>query len=108
MNKTRARVGRRRLVLGSLLVAVVAVVCPMATAVAAPPDNDAIAAAAPITALPLVTTVDLTEATFEPGEPGNCGFTGPTVWYHLTPTSNMFLTAQATGATATSVYVQIS
>ena len=106
--RIRAVMGFRRMVVGSVVVAAIAVACPMGTAIAAPPDNDAIADAAVIAALPFVTAVDLTEATTEAAEPSNCGFTGPTVWYRFTPTSNVFLTAHATGGTATSAYLEFS
>jgi hypothetical protein len=105
MFRIGVRTASRRFVVAGVASAVIAVFAPATTAMAAPPDNDAIADAAPISALPFITTVDLTEATREAAEPDNCGFTGPTVWYRFTPTSNVVLRAHATAGAATSVYV---
>jgi hypothetical protein len=80
----------------------------MGALVAAPPDNDAIADAIPIGAVPFVTTVDLTEATTENAEPSNCGLTGPTAWYRFTPTSNVVLRAFSDAGAATSAYLDFS
>jgi PKD repeat protein len=99
--------GRRRLIAG-VATATIAVSALATTATAAPPDNDAIAAAMPIATLPFVVTADLTEATREAAEPSNCGFDGPTVWYRFTPTSNVVLGARATDGAATSVYLEFS
>lgn len=58
-------------------------------AVAAPPSNDALTAAAEITALPLEATLDVAEATVEPSDPElGCGPPGNergfrTVWYRF-------------------------
>ena len=98
--------GRRWLTAG--LATAIVVSAPATTAMAAPPDNDEIAAATPIAALPFVVTADLTEATREAAEPGNCGFDGPTVWYRFTPTSNVVLRANATDGATTSIYLQFT
>ncbi len=52
---------------------------------AAPPVNDNFSDAAPVLAFPFAATVDLTDATREPNEPGGCGgSTMPrTAWYRL-------------------------
>ena len=55
-----------------------------------PPSNDNFANAEVITSLPFSATVDNTNATLEPGEPGGCEpVNGTTVWYSFTPTQNM-------------------
>jgi hypothetical protein len=55
-----------------------------------PPANDNFANAEVITSLPFSATVDNTNATLEPGEPGGCEpVNGTTVWYSFTPAQNM-------------------
>jgi hypothetical protein len=71
------------------------------SALAAPPVNDAFANATVIdpSALPFSDVVDNTSATTEPGEPsGNCITTQHTVWYSITPTSNVTLRADMSGS----------
>ena len=61
----------------------------MAGARAAPPSNDNFANATVITSVPFADTVDITEATTEPGEPiANPGEVGRTVWYSFTPSAD--------------------
>src|SRR5881409_1353197 len=72
----------------------VAVVRP-AGVLAASPTNDAFANAAIVASLPFSDTVDVSDATSEPGEPA-C--TGPpeaqTIWYSYTPSTDQVLRAR--------------
>jgi hypothetical protein len=55
----------------------------------APPSNDNFVDATVIASLPFTSSVDITEATTEPGEPiAYPGEIGRTVWYSFTPTSD--------------------
>jgi PKD domain len=67
----------------------------------AAPANDDFANATVIdpSALPFSDVVDNTSATTEPGEPsGNCITTQHTVWYSITPTSNVTLRVDMSGS----------
>lgn len=55
-----------------------------AVARAAPPDNDSFAGAAEVASFPFQASVDLSEATTEPGEPFSCSSVRGDVWYRLT------------------------
>jgi len=59
------------------------------------PDNDHLANAATIPALPFSRSVDLSEATLEPGEPQTCEPADRTVWYSFVPSSTMTMIADA-------------
>jgi PKD repeat protein len=76
------------------------------TARAAAPLNDSFASATLVSSLPFSDTVDVTDATYESGEPA-C--TGPTdarsVWYDYTPSSNETLRLRATGQSSTTLAV---
>jgi len=52
---------------------------------AAAPVNDNYADATPISALPFSASVDLTNATIEPGEPTTCSVWETSAWYTFTP-----------------------
>jgi hypothetical protein len=61
-------------------------------ALAAPPGNDGFSDATAISALPFSDTVDLTEATFEAGEPPGCYYSpNKSVWYSFTPADDMIV-----------------
>ena len=79
---------RRRICLVAL-VALVAVMLPVAQAMAAPPANDDFAAARTVTGVPYTDIADVTGATLETGEPvPSCRETAApsgTVWYAFTP-----------------------
>jgi hypothetical protein len=81
---------RRRAIVLLTLVALVAVMLPVAPAMAAQPSNDDFAAARTVTGVPYSDTVEVTGATLETGEPvSSCRETGApsgTVWYAFTPT----------------------
>lgn len=69
-----------------------------------PPANDDFANAAPICATPFTTSVDLTAATLEAGEPApSCGYGPPakTVWYAFTAPASGSYTATAPSGVAT-------
>jgi hypothetical protein len=69
-----------------------------APVLAAAPANDDFANATLVSALPFSNSVEMSEATFEPGE-GPYGFPPPhTVWYTLTPASNMLLRLDLSGS----------
>lgn len=55
---------------------------------AAAPANDNFASATVISALPFSDSVDITDATIEPGEPLFCAGSSQTVWYSFTPAVN--------------------
>ncbi len=63
-----------------------------------PPANDGFANAESITSLPFTGTVDNTNATREPGEPAACGSLFRSVWYAFTPTENMAVRMDMSGA----------
>jgi PKD domain-containing protein len=67
-------------------------------AYAASPNNDNLANATLIPGVPFSTTVDITEATTEAGEPQFCWFMDRTAWYSFTPTQSMVLRASAQGS----------
>lgn len=83
------------------------------TALADTLPNDDFANATVISALPFSDVVDNTAATTEPGEPtGNCGeFPQHTVWYSITPTSDMTIRIDMSGSsffdTSFDVYAQL-
>lgn len=62
-----------------------------------PPLNDNLANAIAVTSLPFSATVDLTDATNEPGEPQVCNFMPNTAWYSFTPAEAIKLRADAQG-----------
>lgn len=63
--------------------------CLTPASVAAPPSNDDFANATVITSLPFGGSVDITEATIEPGEPiDDRNYQGRSVWYSFTPTAD--------------------
>jgi PKD domain len=82
--------------LGLVLAAAAALAAP-AAALAAPPANDDFANAAAVAALPFSDSVDLAEATMEPGEQPFCGAT-QTVWYAFTATDDVVLRATSSGS----------
>ena len=59
------------------------------------PANDNFANAEVIASLPFNNSVDVTNATKEPGEPSNCGNgpNGQSLWYSFTPATNMVISA---------------
>jgi PKD repeat protein len=94
-NKMNQRVFRTFV---SLLLAFVFTFSGSNPVLAAPPDNDNFASAQNITAFPFNTTVDLTEATSEPGEVPYCELMDKSVWYSFTATENTLLQAEIQGA----------
>ncbi len=64
-------------------------------ALAAAPSNDNFADAREIQEVPFADTVDVMEATAEPGEYSPCNWIGHTVWYSFTPTVSDTYTASA-------------
>jgi PKD repeat protein len=64
---------------------------------ATPPANDNFAGAITVTGLPFTDSIDLSEATTEPGEPLFCG-TQETVWYAFTPSSDVVVRANSSGS----------
>lgn len=62
------------------------------------PANDGFAGAQVIS-LPFTTTADITNATTELNEPGNCYTTEKTVWYLFTPAESMVVQANVLGST---------
>lgn len=88
-------------VLVTAVAALVAVAAP-SLAQAAPPPNDAFAAATAIAALPHTELVDVSGATAEPGEPQFCWFSSQTVWYSITPSETVYLRAGLAGSPVSS------
>lgn len=83
-----------------IFAAAVAVAASVTTpsAVAAPPTNDQFASAATIASQPASLTVDLTEATLEPGEPaGGCWPTARSAWYSLQPGADQLVRLTTSG-----------
>jgi hypothetical protein len=70
----------------ALALAFLALALPSA-ANAAPPANDAFAAASNITSLPFSDSIQLDGAGTEPGEPQICNFQAQSVWYRYAPSS---------------------
>ena len=64
------------------------------------PANDNFANAEVIPSLPFNDSVDVTNATKEPGEPSNCGNgpNGQSLWYSFTPTTSMVINADTAGS----------
>ena len=79
---------------------VVASASPL-VAYGAAPANDSFAGAAVVGSLPFSGTVNVTEATTEPGEPQFCSFTPHTVWYSITPAVDAVLRADLAGSSVT-------
>lgn len=77
-----------------------------AAARAAAPSNDDFAGATVIdpAALPFSDAADPSSATLEPGEPGQCGLYGGSVWYAITPASAMVLGFSDSGPSNLAVY----
>ncbi len=70
------------------------------TSHAAPPANDNFLNAIAINpnALPFAHTASITEATIEGNEPIACSYTVQTVWYRITPVTDVWLTATGSGS----------
>jgi len=68
---------------------------PMASR-AVPPANDAFADAIAVAGLPFFASVDITDATLEPGEPQFCTSSSRTVWWRFTPSASGVVRFQAT------------
>src|SRR5919202_1935113 len=86
----------RRLV--PILAAALVAAAPPAPARAAPPANDAFAAAQPLT-IDVPVTGTIVDAPAEPGEPAHAGERRTkTVWYSYTPTANGAVTLDACDA----------
>jgi hypothetical protein len=68
-----------------------------APANAALPANDDFANAVTVSSLPFTDTVDISQATSEPGEPSFCGAI-ETVWYSFTPSSDVVVRASPAGS----------
>jgi len=83
--------------LTSLILALV-VTFPRVTPVLAAPLNDNIVNAEPIASLPASTTVDITGAGSESGEPQFCWFMNMTAWYTFTPTQTMAVSIDTSGS----------
>ncbi|HUE98716.1 MAG TPA: carboxypeptidase-like regulatory domain-containing protein, partial [Anaerolineales bacterium] len=64
---------------------------------AVPPTNDDFADAETVTELPFRTTLEITDATTETGEPQNCHFMNGTAWYSFSPSETMLLRANTLG-----------
>ncbi len=77
-----------------------------AAARAAAPSNDNFADATVIdpAALPYADAADPPSATVEAGEPGPCGLYGGSVWYAITPSSDMVLGVSISGPGTVQVY----
>ena len=105
--------------LGTMLVGLLALPSP---ALAAAPQNDDVASATMVSALPFSDTVDSSEATVAPGDLDCSGLEDThTVWYAISPTTDMVLglrtqpqfpgevsTSVATGPPGSLVFVQCS
>jgi PKD repeat protein len=63
-----------------------------------PPANDNFVNAMPAGTLPFSNTVDITDATTEPGEPQYCYYSPNTVWYSFTPSANALVRADMAGS----------
>jgi hypothetical protein len=94
-----------RAVLAAAIIALFAVGAP--TASAAPPGNDDFANAISISALPFSDSVDLAEATLEPSEPQQYFNTAGSVWYSISPTSDLKLRADMSGSTFSDTLVNV-
>jgi hypothetical protein len=82
-----------------LALAAIAIASP-STALAAPPANDNFASATVISSLPFSDSVDITEATAEPGETQFCDLPFHTAWYSFTPTVRTAIRADLAGSSA--------
>jgi hypothetical protein len=95
--------GRRRqrpaLVLVATSVLLLACLVSSASASAAP-ANDDFANATTISTLPFSTTVDVTDATLESGEPQFCYGSSQSVWYAYTPAHDGHVSITTTGSVA--------
>ncbi|MFG3577199.1 PKD domain-containing protein [Micromonospora chersina] len=79
------------------LTGVVALVVGGPTAAFAQPTNDDFTAAVAMEGLPFTTTLDTSDATWDPSDPAECSTNG-SVWYSFTPTSNMRIQADTFGS----------
>lgn len=73
------------------------------------PANDNFANAEVIVSLPFNDSVDVTNATKEPGEPSTCGSgpQGQSLWYSFTPTTNMVVSADTAGSSFSTANLSI-
>ena len=94
--RARPKRGPRLLGLAVVCLALVALGSP-AGASAAPPSNDNFTNATIVAGLPFSDSVDISEATTEPGEPVSCG-TVQSVWYSFTPSSDVVVRASTAGS----------
>ena len=79
--------GRIRML--ALVISVCLLAMSASPALAAPPDNDDLADATVVTALPYSNSQDTSDATTQPTDPDDCGIgAGPTVWYAFTPAAS--------------------
>lgn len=79
------------------LTGVMALLVAGPTAAFAAPTNDDFSAAVAIDSLPFSTTLDTTDATWDPSDPSDC-HSNASVWYSFTPTSDMRIKANTFGS----------
>jgi hypothetical protein len=87
------------IVAAALMLGFSAVITAGPAMAAAPPANDDIANATPVTAVPFTATQDSLTATQGPSDPTpSCGATsGSSVWYSYTPTADGTILAETSG-----------
>ena len=86
------------------VLATAAAVLPASPAGAEPPNSDAFADATVAAPLPFTDSVDITDATFETDEGGNCQMAG-TVWYQVIVPADGQLRADPSGSSFADVCV---
>jgi PKD repeat protein len=70
---------------------------PLHVDVVPPPPNDNFADATPISAAPFADSADMALASTEPGEPTDCSYGSPSVWWAFTPAVSGSYTAGMSG-----------
>ncbi|MPZ70090.1 MAG: hypothetical protein GEU71_11260 [Actinobacteria bacterium] len=90
--------GRLGWLAASVVATLIASTMVAPSAWAAPPSNDDVSGAKPVTQIPFTDTTDVTDATAEPGEDSLCGYGGHSVWYSYTPTENQKIVADTFGS----------
>jgi hypothetical protein len=98
----------KRIALTAMLVTALLGAPVPATVSAASPGNDNFANATPITTLPFSESIDNTEATSEPGEPGSpCSFAQQSIWYVLTASTTGGLALDMNGSSFSDTVVNL-
>lgn len=93
----RIRITKRRPLAIAVGLAVAAILVAPSSALAAAPSNDDVTNPKVVEELPYSDTIDVTDASTDPGDPTNCN-AGKSVWYSYTPEETKRIAADTAGS----------